>query len=107
MIKTIEIPDIHFDPRWADITEDVVERVCQTAIDIRADIIVVPGDLFDHPLYATEKGGLNTIRKIVKKMLKICPVVAVEGTPSHDGPGCYGSLEDLGLVLLRPGNIYG
>ena len=107
MVKIIEIPDIHFDPQWADITEDVVKSVCQTAVEQKVDFIVAPGDLFDHPLYATEKGGLNTIRKLVKRMLKICPVVVVEGTPSHDGPGCYGSLEDLGLVLLRPGKVYG
>ncbi len=107
MVKIIEIPDIHFDPRWADITEKIVKHICETATNNRADIIVVPGDLFDHPLYATERGGLNTIRKLVKEMLKICPVVAIEGTPIHDGPGCYGSLEDMGMVLLRPGKVYG
>lgn len=107
MVKTLEIPDIHFDPRWADVTADVIKHVCDAAVEHGVDFISMPGDLFDHPLYATEKGGLNVLRQFVKDMLKICPVVAVEGTPSHDGPGCYGSLEDLGLVLLSPGKVYG
>ena len=50
---------------------------------------------------------MNQLRKIIRMWLDVCPVVAIEGTPSHDGPGCYGPLEDMGVTVLRPGKTYG
>jgi hypothetical protein len=107
MLKFLETPDIHYDPLWADITETVMKAIADAAEEYGVDFIALPGDLYNRPLYASDKGGLNRLRAMVKRLTHICPLVAVEGTPSHDGKGCYGPLEDCGLVLLRPGKMYG
>jgi hypothetical protein len=107
MLKYIEAPDFHFAPEWADVSRACGEAVAKAAEDNGVDFIVLPGDLHNRAMFASDKGGTNTLRDIVKSWLKICPVAAVEGTPSHDAPGSYADLEDIGLVLLRPGKMYG
>lgn len=101
-MKYLEVPDFHFDPRWSEVSESCAESVAQAAKHHGVDFIAVPGDFFNHPIYASDKGGMNVARRILSKWLDICPVVAIEGTPSHDAPGAYGFLEDVGLVLLKP-----
>lgn len=106
MIKYISCHDFHFDPSWSDISRQCGEAVARAAEEHGADFIIT-SDLFNRPLYASDKGGLNVLREIVRSWTRVCPVVAVQGTPSHDAQGCYGPLEDLGLVLLKPGMVYG
>ena len=105
MIKYIEAPDLHYDHRWADILAQVINSIKKTAIKNSVNFIAVPGDLYNSPLIASEKSGLNQLRRLILDLSDICPVVAIEGTPSHDAPGCYESL--AGLTLLKPGIIYG
>ena len=102
MIKYLEVPDFHYNPADRETAKIKAEAVYKAATENRVDFIALPGDLFDRPIVATDKGGYNNIRQIVKKWLSVCPVVAVEGTPSHDGKGCYSPLEDLVLTLLKP-----
>jgi hypothetical protein len=104
MIKYLECPDLHYHP--GNLT-DIGARIAEAARKNEVDFIALPGDLYDAPIMATDKGGINELRKIVREWLSVCPVIAIEGTPSHDGPGCYGPLEDMGLVLLKPGTVYG
>jgi predicted MPP superfamily phosphohydrolase len=107
MIKYLECPDLHYDPKWYETFEMVSNAIIKAAKENKVDFIALPGDLFNRPLVATDKGGYNTIRKIIKTWSSICPVVAIQGTPSHDGYGCYESLEDCGLTLLKPNKVYG
>ena len=104
MIKYLECPDLHYEP--GKLT-DIGKTIAEAARTNEVDFIALPGDLYDAPIMATDKGGINELRRIVRSWLDICPVVAIEGTPSHDGPGCYGPLEDMGLTLLKPGKVYG
>ena len=106
-MRYLSVPDFHFSPKWAEVSFMIAERVADAARVNNVDLIVLPGDLYDAPIMVTDKGGINTLRKIIKMWLDVCPVVAIEGTPSHDGPGCYGPLEDMGLVLLKPNKAYG
>lgn len=107
MLKYLEVPDFHFSPEWADVSRACGEAVAKAAEAHGVDFIVLPGDLHNRAMFASDKGGTNALRDIVKSWLKICPVAAVSGTPSHDAPGSYADLEDIGLVLLRPGKMYG
>ncbi len=107
MIKYIEAPDIHANKRWLDITLEVLETIKQTAIREKVDFIAFPGDLHDTDFYVSDDSGYNTFRQKMKELLNICPVVAVEGTPGHESAGVYGPLEEMGLMLLRPGKVYG
>lgn len=107
MIKTLSVPDFHFDTRWIEVSKKCGEAVRLAAIKNDIDIILIPGDWFNRPIMASDKGGLNEAKAIIKSLLSVCAVVAIEGTPSHDAPGCYGIFEDLGLVVLRTNKVYG
>lgn len=107
MIKYLEVADFHFSKRWAETSISAAQKVAEAAKKQNVDFIAIVGDFFDSPIYASDKGGMQIAKRIVKSWLDVCPVVAVEGTPSHDAPGCYGLFEDMGLRLLKPGNVYG
>ena len=106
-MKYLEVPDFHFAPEWADIARGCAESIRQAAIHNKVDFIAVPGDLLDKTLFATDRSKYDVIQKIVKSWLDVCPVVAIQGTLSHDAPGCYGPFERMGLVLLQPNKVYG
>jgi len=106
-MKYLECPDIHASKNWLETTLQCLDKIGETATKEKVDFISFPGDLHDSKFYVVDGSGYNTFRKKIKELLKICPIVAVEGTESHDGKGSYGPLEDLGLVLLRPGKVYG
>lgn len=106
-MKYLSVPDFHFSPSWADTSKEVGAAILRAAKDNDVDFIAFVGDLFDAPLTNTDKGGINILRGIIKNLLDYCPVVMIEGTPSHDGPGCYGFLEDIGVKLLKPNHTYG
>lgn len=104
MIKYLEVPDFHFSPENEGICISNGSAVEKTAVENEVDLILVPGDLHHAPLYATNKGGHNTLRDIVSSWASIAPVIAIEGTPSHDGPGAY---DGLPVTVLEMGKVYG
>jgi hypothetical protein len=106
-MKYLEVPDFHFAPEWADVSIKCAEAVAKAAEEHAVDFIAMPGDIYDHPIMTSDRGGINTLRKIIRKLTNICPVVAVYGTPSHEAPGSLEPLKDVGLVVLEPGKVYG
>jgi hypothetical protein len=106
MIKFIECPDFHLSPSWLETSKQCAAAVRKAAIDNQVDFIAFPGDFWDRPVLASDQGGINAARDIIKSLVAVCPVVAIEGTPSHDAPGAYGPLTDCGLQLLYPGKAY-
>lgn len=106
MIKFIEFSDFHFSTSWLESSRKVAESVRLAAIANNVNFIAVPGDFWDRPVLASDQGGINAARDIIKSLTAVCPVVAIEGTPSHDAPGAYGPLTDCGLQLLHPGKAY-
>jgi len=72
MIKFLEVPDFHFSPKWADISRLCADSVAQVARVHQVDFIAVPGDFFDAPIMATDKGGLAVARGIVAVNLSGC-----------------------------------
>lgn len=107
MIKFAEIPDLHFDPVWSEITEQIINNTITECTKNEIDFIVLPGDITNRTLYASEKGGINQLRKLIKKLTLNFPVAAIYGTPSHESSGSLDHLKDCGLVILQPNNIYG
>ena len=107
MFKYLEVPDFHFYPDWMDVSLQCAATIEREAIARKVDAILLPGDFFDRPIWATDKGGINEARGIIRRFSEICLVVAIEGTPEHDRKGSYGPLEAEGLVMIRPGVAYG
>jgi len=106
LLKFIEAPDLHADPRWPEIVEQQFDAIIKAARENEVDFVAFPGDLSNKPLVATDKGGVNLLRRKMRELVAICPVVAIEGTPGHEPKGSYGFLQDVGLVLLEPGKVY-
>lgn len=105
-MKYLEISDYHFSPRWLQHSIDCAAEVRKQAVNV--DFIAIVGDFFDAPIFATRKGGIEEARKIIASWLEVANVVAIEGTPSHDAPGCYSIFEDMpGFTLLKPNKVYG
>lgn len=106
-MKYLSVPDFHFSMDHLEVSKMCGEAVKKAAIENKVDFIAIPGDWFDHPIMANDKGGLKEAKKIMKSWLEVCPVCAIEGTvPSHDSRGSYSIFEDIGLVLLKPGGVY-
>jgi hypothetical protein len=106
-MKYLEVPDFHFAPEWADVNQQCANKIAEAANANSVDFIAMPGDIYDHPIMTSDRGGINKLRNIIKKLTSICPVVAVYGTPSHEAPGSLEPLKDAGLIVLEPGKAYG
>lgn len=104
-MKFFECPDFHFQNN--EISDNLFKVILDAAKEHEPDFVSWPGDLYDSPIMASDKGGINKLRAFFKELSKICPSVAVYGTPSHEPPGSLDILEDCGLTVLRPGKVYG
>lgn len=107
MIKFLEVPDLHFDPAWYEITVKVFEKVIYTANEEKVDFVVFPADITNRALLASDQGKINILRDLFKWLGDVCPMAAVYGTPSHEPPCSLDHLKDCGLVILEPGKVYG
>lgn len=104
-MKFFECGDFHFQNN--EISDNLFKIILDAAKTHEPDFVSWPGDFFDTPIMASDKGGINKCRAFFKELSKICPSVAIYGTPSHEPPGSLDILEDCGLTVLRPGKAYG
>ena len=106
-MRYLEVPDFHFSKQWADTALLCAKTVKDAAIRNQVNFIAVPGDFFDAPIFASDKGGMKIAQKIMKSWTDVAPVCGIEGTPSHDATGCYGLFDGMNFTLLKPGKVYG
>ena len=104
-MKYLSVPDLHADKSWIELTEKLLSKVKEMAMEHSVDFVAFPGDMHNKNFHLGKE--YNRFRKAVKSIINVCPVVAITGTPGHEHEAMYGPLEDLGLVLLRPGKVYG
>lgn len=107
MINFFEIPDYHFDPKWSEEQKFISDVILTSTKINKIDFILLPGDLHNRGLYATDRGGFNELKKIISKWAEVVPVAAIYGTPSHEPAGALDALADIGLVVLHPNTVYG
>ena len=78
--------------------------------DNGVDLYVIAGDLFDRAVQNTESSGFPQLVKVIQDMMNVAPVVAVQGTPTHDIAGCYEALQEIdgqySFTLLDPKTTY-
>jgi hypothetical protein len=103
MIRYLECHDLHISPENIEITEGILSRI-ETAAREHAVDFVVTSDLHDKNFYLCKE--YNRFRASIKRILAVCPIAAVVGTPGHEIEAMYGPLIDIGLVLLRPWRMY-
>jgi len=61
--------------------------------DIKA--LIIAGDLFDEEIANSFRGGLPDLQLAIFRILQLVPIIAVEGTPTHDIPGSYEALSEM------------
>lgn len=104
-IKYLSVPDFHFSMKHLEASKTCAAAVADAARESEVDFIAIPGDWFDSPIMATDKGGIQEAKNIMDSWLSVCPVCVIEGTPSHDNAGCYKIFP--GVKILKPGKVYG
>jgi DNA repair exonuclease SbcCD nuclease subunit len=102
--------DIHFCPERAAEALASLSTLRDTAVQRKADLVVLPGDLFDRGLQATNRDAYAHLIAAIRDILEVAPIAAVAGTPSHDPPGAYYVFTQLGgahrFTLLEPDRAY-
>lgn len=73
-------------------------------------LVTIAGDLFDKAQLNTETSGFVEVQKQILKILNVCPIAAIYGTPSHDIAGSLEIFKNLKaefpFKILIPGEWY-
>ena len=84
-IKVAHIGDVHFSDKHLE----EVDKVMNSTIDYLGDhppqLIVIPGDTFDHKLEQNSPALFAAI-EAVSRLANIAPTLIMQGTLSHDAP---------------------
>jgi len=109
-IRILHTADIHFDRENQKPALASLQTVYEHGRDQGVDLWAIAGDLFNRAIQNTESSGFPKLTRLIQAMMNIAPVVAVQGTPTHDILGCYEVLEELNaeypFVLLDPRKLY-
>jgi len=109
-MKIIHAADIHYHAGAKEQALASLDTLIETGIMEGVKLFVLAGDLFDRGVQNSDTGGLPALIERVRKMLEIAPVVVVEGTKTHDVPGCYEIFKDLdekhNFTVIQPGIAY-
>lgn len=97
-MKCIHAADIHFDPRNIGPALQALGVIADTAQRERIDLIIIAGDLFDSPIRNSSADSMPALLDACAALLAAAPVVSVQGTPSHDAPGCYDPIVRMGII---------
>ena len=114
-MKTISAPDLHvpdarIHPEWHRRAIASLTTLAETVERVRPALVTLPGDLYEGGIQNSEAAGFPAFIALIRRILNVCPIAAVSGTPSHDAPGAYKALAALDgkydFVLLQPGRAY-
>ena len=95
-MKFLHAADIHFKARDPEPALQSLAKIAETAREREVDLIIVAGDLFDAPIRNSDADSMPRLLDACGALLDAAPVVSVQGTPSHDAPGCYEPIVRMG-----------
>jgi DNA repair exonuclease SbcCD nuclease subunit/DNA repair exonuclease SbcCD ATPase subunit len=76
----------------------------------KPDLVTIAGDLFDKAQLNTDSSGFVEVQSYMLRILNVCPVMAIYGTPSHDVAGSLSVFEKMrgknSFIILDPGVWY-
>ncbi len=94
-MKLLHLADLH----WERESRELVEASLMVALDAaqreRIDAWALAGDMFGRSIRNSDADGFPRLVNIVQQMLEVAPILSVEGTGTHDAPGCYRIFEEL------------
>ena len=88
-MRFIHAADIHFSARNPEPALMSLAKIAEVAREREVDLIIIAGDLFDAPIRNSDADSMPKLLDACGALLDAAPVVSVQGTPSHDAPGCY------------------
>jgi exonuclease SbcC len=114
-LRFLHTTDIHFDGPNQEAALASLETLAETAERERPRVVFIAGDLFNRGVQNSGASGFPALLEVIQRILDVCPIAAVTGTPTHDLPGCYealtrlrgGSPERNDFFLVQPGKAYG
>ena len=95
-MRFIHAADIHFSARNPEPALMSLAKIAEVAREREVDLIIVAGDLFDAPIRNSDADSMPKLLDACGALLDAAPVVSVQGTPSHDAPGCYEPIVRMG-----------
>ena len=104
--KIIAAADFHFSRDSQKQALASLEIIYETAQTEQVDLVAIAGDLFDRSVQNTAVSGFPKLINMIQRILDVCPIVAVTGTPTHDIAGCYEALRTIkakhSFILIDP-----
>ncbi len=109
-MKILHTADIHTRKENEREVITSLREIREAQVKNRVDLVAIAGDWGDAAIQNTEQGGLDRFLGELQAMANECPVVMVEGTPSHDVDGSLDVIKRLdteyGITILEPGRPY-
>lgn len=84
-MKTLHFADIHCKDSNLDEIKKCCDRILKTAQEEKPDLIVNAGDTFDSQSIKLDSEAARYMFLFHSQLTQVAPVLAVLGTPSHDG----------------------
>ena len=101
-MKILELADLHLDPKWFDLQSPCLSLIHQTVEKEKPDVVCFAGDIYNKPVYNSDKDRFSFVLDFIENLLKLSTVVMIPGTPSHDAPGSYSVFKKMGCHVLNP-----
>src|SRR5271157_5855193 len=94
-MKILHTADIHFSREHQAEAFASLTVLAETAERERPALVALAGDLFHNGLQNSSASGFPALLAVIQRVLDVCPIAAVHGTPTHDLPGCYDALTKI------------
>lgn len=95
MIRIIHFADAHFEKDKLDKCIASSNFIAEKAVEIRPDLIVSAGDIFNRLQSLNSKSAIGAAKSFIMRLADIAPVVMVKGNEQHDSAGCLEVFKDL------------
>ena len=107
MIKILELADLHVSPKHIEESESDIALICEIAKAEQVDVICIAGDFFDKEIRSSDNDKYDRILQLARDLKASSPnVLYISGTPSHDAPGAYSALNDIGFKEVNIGKSH-
>jgi exonuclease SbcC len=97
-IRFLHVADIHFDAANQEAALASLATLAEAAEREDPSFVVLAGDLWNRGVQNSEAAGFPALLAVIRRILEVCPIYAVSGTPTHDLPGAYKVLEEIAAV---------
>lgn len=94
-MKLFHISDQHFEKDKLDKCNASADFIIGKANELRPDIIVSAGDIFNRVQTLNSKSAVTAAKRFVMSLAEAAPVVMVKGNEAHDSAGCLEVFRNL------------